>query len=932
MLISSGFFIVSTDTVDAATEGDYTYSTSGSPLVATITGYNGTGGAITIPSTLDGYTVMAIGDSAFDTCTSLTSVVIPNSVTSIGLGAFASCYNLTSINIPSDVKVISTTMFWHCSALSSVHFDSSGTVLTIGYNTFEQCTNLTSITLPNSVKTIYKYAFSHCTALTSITIPDSVRTIGWYAFEYCTNLSSVNISDNLTKVDQYTFQHCINLTSVNIGDKVGTIASAAFLGCTALSSITIPSSVTTIQGQVFQSCIALTSINFLGFVAPTSVDENWMVDTPAGVRGHAYSGSNFPMPNFNWNGLKMGSYLVKTAPEAPEDLLAYPGVAQVLLTWNAPDRNGGSDITIYHVYRSTTSHGPFTLISSPLVLNCTDTGLTNGLKYYYKVSAENAIGEGDNCTAIIVMVSSEPAVPTAPQDLHLSSSSKQVDLTWAAPISDGGSPIINYKVYRRTIFDGPFDLIASTSDMNYSDTGLTNNRSYYYQVSAVNDAGEGANCTYVATFLAFDPEVPEAPDHLVPVAGNAQVALTWDAPANDGGDPITGYRVYRSTTSNGIFELISSPSGLNCTDTDAINDQIYWYKVSTVNTVGEGANCTPVNATPSSQPTVPGIPRDLALVADRDQINLTWKAPFIDGNSPITAYKIYRSYTISGTYSLIASLSGLNNTDTGLSNNQSYYYQVSAVNAIGQGANCSPVGVFLEYASMAPGAPQGLTLIASSNQVNLAWSAPASDGVGPITGYKVYRSTTSNGTYGLISSPSVLNYTDMGLTNGQTYWYKISAVNVAGEGENCSPISVFLEFASTVPGTPEDLDPVAGNAQVILTWTAPTNNGGSPITGYKLYRSTTSNGTYQLISSPSVLIYTDTGLTNGQTYWYKISAVNAVGEGENSSTASITVPLPDDDTPGSENDSTMLIMVGIIAIALVIVAVISVMRLRKGKV
>jgi len=152
--------------VAAAQEGNYTYTVSGSPAVATITGYTGAGGAIAIPSTLGGYPTAAIGNYAFEYRTSLTSVTIPNSVTTIGEGAFSYCTSLTAVTIPSGVT-------------------------TIGDRAFSGCTALTSVTIPNSVTSIGNEAFESCHDLTTVTIGSNVTTIGNFAFRDCTSLTSI---------------------------------------------------------------------------------------------------------------------------------------------------------------------------------------------------------------------------------------------------------------------------------------------------------------------------------------------------------------------------------------------------------------------------------------------------------------------------------------------------------------------------------------------------------------------------------------------------------------------------------------------------------------------------------------------------------------------------------------------------------------------
>ena len=365
LMLLGAFLVVVPGSTLAAQDGDYTYTTSGSPAAATITGYTGAGGAITIPSTLGGYAVVAIGNYAFSNHTSLTSVIMPDGVTTVGNSAFQSCSSLASITIPNGVTTIGKLSFWFC-------------------------TSLTSVSIPNSVTSIGFGAFDYCTAVTSLTIGSGVTTIGDYAFEQCTALTSVSIPDGVTSIGNMSFFAC-HMTSVTIG-----------------------SGVTTIGGNVFSSCHSLTSITFLGLVAPTSVGVGWVNDVAVGALGHAYAASNFPAPGGVWNGLTMGAVInaALVAPGAPTNLIATPGNAQVILTWQAPASDGGSPITGYKLYRSATSGGTYSLIASPTALTYTDTGLTNGQTYWYKVSAVNAIGVGVNCTAASALVP-QPVSPAS---------------------------------------------------------------------------------------------------------------------------------------------------------------------------------------------------------------------------------------------------------------------------------------------------------------------------------------------------------------------------------------------------------------------------------------------------------------------------------------------------------------------------------------
>ena len=306
-LLISSFFVVTLDTVSADQEGNYIYTVSNGE--ATITKYTGPGGAITIPAILGGYPTVVIGDNAFNACTFLTSVTIPDNVTTIGDKAFKYCTALTSITISNNVTTIGDNAFYSCSSLTSVVIGNN--VTTIGYSAFYYCTSLTSITFSNSVTTIGDNAFEHCFALPSVTLPDSVTTIGDYTFWSCSALTSLTIGTNVTTIGDYAFDGCISLTSVTILDNVTTIGNSAFASCSSLNSVIIGTRVKTIGDSAFASCSSLTAITFLGLAVPTTVGTNWIKGTPAEIRGHAYADSQFPAPGsiLDFHGLKMGTVI-----------------------------------------------------------------------------------------------------------------------------------------------------------------------------------------------------------------------------------------------------------------------------------------------------------------------------------------------------------------------------------------------------------------------------------------------------------------------------------------------------------------------------------------------------------------------------------------------------------------------------------------------
>ena len=196
----------------AATSGDFKYSVL-SDGTAEITDYTGSAANLTIPSTIEGYTVTSIGDYAFSYCDSLTSVTIPDCVKSIGNSAFYSCQNLVSVSIPDSVTSIGNSAFSYCDSLTSATIPDC--VACIGDRTFNSCSNLTSVKIGNSVTKVGDYAFYDCFRLKSIRIPDSVTELGSNVFYGCDSLTSVIIGRGVTSIDKFSFPSSLcNLKTV----------------------------------------------------------------------------------------------------------------------------------------------------------------------------------------------------------------------------------------------------------------------------------------------------------------------------------------------------------------------------------------------------------------------------------------------------------------------------------------------------------------------------------------------------------------------------------------------------------------------------------------------------------------------------------------------------------------------------------------------
>jgi hypothetical protein len=248
----------------------FDYTTNNGTIA--ITGYTGSNGDVTIPSSITGLPVTSIGNAAFTVYPSLTSIIIPDSVTSIGQGAFTGC-GLTNVTIPNSITNIGSFAFEMSGLtnitvdpLNSMYSSASGVLFDKGQTTLIEYPGglAGSYAVPSSVISIAEGAFYDCFGLTNVAIPDSVTSIGDFAFNGCTNLANVVIGNGVTVIEGGAFSQCTGLTNVAIGDNVISIGDSAFYRCVGLTSVTIPGSVTSIGQQTFNLCVNLATVYFQG--------------------------------------------------------------------------------------------------------------------------------------------------------------------------------------------------------------------------------------------------------------------------------------------------------------------------------------------------------------------------------------------------------------------------------------------------------------------------------------------------------------------------------------------------------------------------------------------------------------------------------------------------------------------------------------------
>ena len=279
-----------------------------------------------------------------------------------------------------------------------------------------------------------------------------------------------------------------------------------------------------------------------------------------------------------------------------------------------------------------------------------------------------------------------------------------------------------------------------------------------------------------------------------------------------------------------------------------------WAKI----TIEEG-NEDLTNATlhcAKSAPTAPVVKIGNSATSGKPQ--LTWRAVY-----GATSYRIYRSTSRGSGYSLLGTTTATSYTNTGAKAGTTYYYRVKACNDAGLSPYSNVVSGKVKSVTPKPAAPVvKIGHSAASGKPMLTWNA-----VSGATSYKVYRATSQNGTYSLLGTVTTTSYTNTGAKAGTTYWYKVKAVNSAGE----SAYSNIVSGRATVTTLTMGHSSTSGKPQ--LTWKAV-----SGAASYKVYRATAKNGAYTVINTTKALTYTNTGAALGTTYYYKVEALNASGK------------------------------------------------------
>lgn len=346
------------------------------------------------------------------------------------------------------------------------------------------------------------------------------------------------------------------------------------------------------------------------------------------------------------------------------------------------------------------------------------------------------------------------------------------------------------------------------NDLPASNTTLAK---YIVEYGSDNCVPAATATTASVSYTAQVADVPGAPTSVAGTAGPRNVALTWTAPASDGGSAITDYVVEYKVSTGSTWVVVADGISTNASAlvTGLVAGTAYVFRVKAVNNIsasGGGYSVISSNVTPNAS--VPDAVTSITLATGDGTIDADWTAPVENGGSAITDYLIEVRPAGGSWETFVDAVSSTPSAViTGLTAGTEYQVRVSAINLIGTG----PATVSSQLATVmtAPGDVSGLTLVAGNTQITASWTAPTLLGGGTLTDYYIYLSTNNKSTWTIYNDGvgTAASQVLTGLTNGLSYWVKVVAKN---SGRLTSPGIISTNSVSPfAPAAPQPVIPVA---------------------------------------------------------------------------------------------------------------------------
>ena len=551
-----------------------------------------------------------------------------------------------------------------------------------------------------------------------------------------------------------------------------------------------------------------------------------------------------------------------------------------------------------------------TAISGATANAYTPVGADEGRAITVQVNFTDDAGNDETLTSAptAAVAGAEPAEPPdKPRGLYATATHDSVMLTWNDPQDDSITGYVILRRNRDTDAEGHFDeLVADTGTAatTYTDDTVAAETSYTYRIKAANGAGtsERSRWFHIDIPAAPEPEAdpePLAPSGLTAVLADGQVALSWDAPAEDAA-AVTGYEVLRAE-GEGELAVLVADTGNTATaytdDTVAAAGAGYTYRIKAVRD-GERSGASGearVRLRPAS-------PTGLtAETVAHDTATLTWDDPDDD---TITGYAVVRwklGYNATGFVTIAADTGTADTgyTDETVEPETEYIYNIKAINARGESEKSEPLRVKTpEAPDPALLAPANTTAELVDGQVVLGWDAPALD-AGAVTGYELLRARGEDDPVTLVADTGNTTTThtdDSADAPGESYAYRVKAFR-DGERSQASN-EALIQLPDPPPSAPSGLIASFGSGGVSLVWNAPTEDAGT-VTGYEILRAQGGGALTTLAADTgdAVTDYTDTDTDTdtdaagaSERYAYRVRAIRGEERSTDSNEARVQLP------------------------------------------
>ena len=554
-------------------------------------------------------------------------------------------------------------------------------------------------------------------------------------------------------------------------------------------------------------------------------------------------------------------------PSAPTISSITPGDGSLSVAFTAGASTAA--ITDYQYSLDGTNFYSLSRTSSPLTIS----GLQNGTSYPVVIRAVNSAGPGSSSTSVSATPSALPGAPTI-TSLVDGGSGTSLGVTFVAGYA-GGSVISDYE-YATSIglnsnSFGSYVSVGSTSS-SFTISGLTSGTAYTVKLRAINAAGAGPGSAFQnGVTLA----VPNAPTISSVTSGDGRLTIVYTAYTSltNGGSAVSKMEY---STNDGANWSDAGTLSETFTVLSLTNGTSYPVKLRATNAIGVSSSSTGVSGTPAAPPSSP---QQVVVTAGQTAATVAWLAPSSTGGAAITGYTATAySASTGGTVSSTCTTANLTCSITGLTNGTTYYVSVVATNSAGSSVATTPRISVIPAAL--PGAPTISSITAGNAYLSVAFNAGSEDSNAPITGYQ-YTINDGSSWANLTGTTSPLLISS--LTNGTTYTVKIRATSAIGNGTASSGVAgtPFTVPSNVDPGT---ISYVAGNGNVIVSWTAPSANGSAITNSYVTAFNQLSAGSQIATCSTtnSTTSCTITGLTNGTAYYVSIETVNGAGYSQRS--------------------------------------------------